>query len=362
MNQKKPPKPSHRVMPSRPSGPLHRQAMSLGDVASIKETQGFSQGKQADYYPSALKPHFAQFRLLFPNVPSDESVILVFRGTFSVNDRQDFPGRAYVTTRNIYFYSNHLGLVFMSRTNFGSISEVTAAPGRDCDFLFFHIIPERGSDIPGRITIKTFLEPLELLQQRLNYLINIPASDESPSIENIFNSLSNMENEYMKQPVGTGGGEESHYVSPTKALTITGKPEEITKISGPITPNKAGRNETSYFKLPSQPVFYVPRGVRHIGAEKIFEVSAKALFHILFGDKSPVWQLLQYQRRATGKNTAVLIVCMYTDQLGIHQSMWHHENSTRLRRDFKFLVRYIDVIGKSISGILQSIPLIHNRV
>jgi hypothetical protein len=54
------------------------------------------------------------------------------------------------------------------------------------------------------------------------------------------------------------------------------------------------------FKLPAQPVNYVPQGNLNLAAEKIFDISPKALFHILFGDKSAVWQLLLHERMAQG--------------------------------------------------------------
>lgn len=36
--------------------------------------------------------------------------------------------------------------------------------------------------------------------------------------------------------------------------------------------------------------------------EKNFDVSSKALFHVMFGDKSVVWQLLYHERRARRKH------------------------------------------------------------
>ena len=54
------------------------------------------------------------------------------------------------------------------------------------------------------------------------------------------------------------------------------------------------------FKLPNQPVQYVPQGNLHVAAEKIFNISPKALFHVLFGDKSALWQSLLHERMASG--------------------------------------------------------------
>ncbi len=116
--------------------------------------------------------------MLFPNTSRDDKLLLVFRATWNPNEQQEFPGRVYVTQHDIYFYSHHLGLVLISSIGIDSITEVTAAPGKDCDFIFLHLREDASAVGFTRITIKTFLEPLRLLQSRLNYLIDISQSDE----------------------------------------------------------------------------------------------------------------------------------------------------------------------------------------
>lgn len=116
--------------------------------------------------------------MLFPNVSREDKVLLVFRAAWNPNEQQEFPGRVYVTQHDIYFYSHHLGLVLISGVSMDSITEVTAAPGKDCDFIFLHLREDTSSAGFTRITIKTFLEPLRLLQSRLNYLIDVSQSKE----------------------------------------------------------------------------------------------------------------------------------------------------------------------------------------
>ena len=50
------------------------------------------------------------------------------------------------------------------------------APEKDCDYLFLHLKPDTGEEEDGEIpratiTIKTYLEPLQLLQRRLQGLV-----------------------------------------------------------------------------------------------------------------------------------------------------------------------------------------------
>ena len=65
-------------------------------------------------------------------------------------------------------------------------------------------------------------------------------------------------------------------------------------------PAKTGK-EIQKFKLPAQAVQYAPQGMQASVARE-FGVSAKALFHVMFGDKSAVFQLL-YRNRWADKIT-----------------------------------------------------------
>lgn len=289
-------------------GPLHRQTVSLdGDASKVqRDVLGLTKDYPS-YYPQALRPQDAQFRLLFRNVKREEPLVMVFRATWNPNDRQEFPGRAYVTTRNIYFYSHHFGLVLTTSVSFDIIKEVTAAPGRDCDFLFLHTLARPEKPTPARVTIKTFLEPLRLLQKRLNFLIEDSSAVEPQGLEAIFRTLTKMEADTpnrvpsmesfedvtaLDDNIDTDGqGLKRDHRAPVyidKDLNIsqrvTGRPRDAPK-----------------FRLPSQPVEYTPRGKLRLAAEKILDINPKALFHVLFGDKSAVWQLLLYERNARGR-------------------------------------------------------------
>lgn len=267
-----------------------------------------------NYYPLQLKTQDAQFRLLFPNVRREEKLVLVFKATWNPNEQEEFPGRIYVTGKDLYFYSHHLGLVLITSVGLSSISEVTAASGRDCDFLFLHL--KEGAERNGftRITVKTFLEPLRLLQRRLNFLVQNCNSEESLDLEAIMKALIKLEHD---DPGHSPSLESWDDVS-------NGTPAEDASNLGRRTSQKAGRDlratirvdrglygdvskfgegkEVAKFKLPAQAVIYTPQGMKRIAVEKQFEISPKALFHVMFGDKSAVWQLLYHERRAQCKS------------------------------------------------------------
>jgi hypothetical protein len=295
--------------------PRHRQAVSLDGGDSTKIQRSIVSGINYEYpsfFPACLRIQDAQFRLLFPNVKREESLIMVFRATWNPNDNQEFPGRAFVTTRNIYFYSHHFGLVLTMSAPLSGISEVTAASGRDCDFLFLHNVPYPGDDSARRVTVKTFLEPLRLLQKRLNYLIKAAVSDEPPDLESIYKALIKMETDSIARSVSMESWEEISLDVPQDGRSFSGagvSSKRTKDIRIPVYVEKdlnldlerssLGR-DFQKFKLPNQPVQYVPQGNLHLGAEKVFDISPKALFHVLFGDKSVLWQLLLHERMAQG--------------------------------------------------------------
>ena len=173
---------------SNPS-PLHGKIIS----PSGDEKRGISPLEYPNYYPLQLKTQDAQFRLLFPSVRQDERVVLVFKATWSPDEQQELPGRVYVTSKEIYFYSNHLGLAHITNIGLDSISEITGATGKECDFIFCHL-KDGNNQATGhnRITIKTFLEPLNLLQRRLIFLVRSCTSQET-NIEEIMKTLIKME-------------------------------------------------------------------------------------------------------------------------------------------------------------------------
>ncbi|KAF2484224.1 hypothetical protein BDY17DRAFT_295237 [Neohortaea acidophila] len=305
-------KPPHVVHPATEPTPMgHRKTVSVTASTDTNLPGQLVRHSLAgaeeypNYYPLALKAQHAQFKILFPSVPRSEKIVLVFRATWNPNEQQEFPGRVYVTTKEIYFYSHHLGLVLITGVSLASINEVTSAPGKDCDFLYLHL--KEASKLEGRkrITVKVFLDSLRLLQRRLNYLVQNANSDAPDSLEEVIKTLIKMESEkhersssadswedltYDPESSAVGGDENSaryHRERNIKAsLRIDGSLHGETARTG---------REVQKFQLPRHPVAYAPTGMQASIARE-FTVSAKALFHVIFGDKSAVFQLLYCNR------------------------------------------------------------------
>lgn len=286
---------------STPVPVAHRKTISLGGPSpSLAQRPTVVTDDFPNYYPLALRMQDAQFRMLFPNVPRDEKLVLVFRAVWNPTEQQEFPGRVYVTMKDIYFYSNHLGLVLITGISMPSVEEVTAAPGKDCDFLFIHFKPDSREDGATRITVKTFLEPLKLLLRRLNFLVR-NASSKEYSLEEVVKRLIKFE--------ATADGEHSPSAESWEDVSIHtpmdsgygGKDvKRSLRIDGNLfEPQGAAFNKNATkFKLPPHPVNFAPQGMTEVAIEKEFDISAKGLFHILFGDKSAVFQMLYRERWA----------------------------------------------------------------
>ena len=249
----------------------------------------------------SLKAHDAQFRVLFTDVPRSEKVVLVFTAMWNPNEQQEFPGRVYVTTESIYFYSNHFGMVLVTEISLASIEEVTAAPGREneCDFLFLHFKESLGHTQARRVTIKTFLASLSLLQRRLDYLVRNANSENPASLEEVFKVFTKMGSEKPRSSPSMQSWEELGYSQGEEAdvRTTKNRSQDLKtslRIDGRLYGEQAGRTgrEVTKFKLPSQAVKYKPQGMGDAAVVRSFNISAKALFHVIFGDRSAVFQIL----------------------------------------------------------------------
>lgn len=288
----------------------HRKTQSLDTDIGLSHAHGASSAAPAEgtyppSYPTELVAQDAHFRTLFPMRGGDEIVLLVFRATWSASATQELPGRCYVTAKRVYFYSHYLGLVFTSVVSLTHITGVTAAAGRDCDHLFLHLHPDpddTGSVLEDtgedeRVLVKVYLEPVRLLQRRLLLLVKARHEAEETGSEGMGNAAAlvalvalEREEEGGEEGGQRGGadteswedlGEEKGEMVMVTQRGIDGRVKEVTRV-----------------KLPAMPIEYRPRGMARVAFEREFEVSPKALFHVMFGDRSWVWQRLYFERRA----------------------------------------------------------------
>ncbi|KAL1297017.1 hypothetical protein AAFC00_004611 [Neodothiora populina] len=337
----------------------HRKTLSVGNSLDMTRASQLSLDEAINDYPLtlkaddalSLKAHDAQFRVLFTDVPRSEKVVLVFTAMWSPNEQQEFPGRVYVTTNSIYFYSNHFGMILITEIGLTSIDEVTAAPGREneCDYIFLHLKESPRNPESRRVTVKTFLASLKLLQRRLDYLVRNANLDTPASLEEVFKVFAKISVEDpSKSPslqsweeLGYSQGEDNEVRGPKDR---PGNLKASLRIDGTLYGERAGRTgrEVTKFRLPAQPVVYKPAGAGDATVVKDFNISAKALFHVMFGDRSAVFQILYRHRPVTN----------------IKQTPWTHNPQGRLVRQFTCTVHD----GREIEADTQSIDVMNDHL
>ena len=299
---------------SSPNLSPHRKTSSLPtDTTSIKGIKPTTQ-EYPSSYPHQLKTQDAQFRLLFPNV--SETVVYVFKAMWSLNDYQEFPGRVYVTTREIYFYSNHIGLTLILGVSLQSISEVTAAQGRFFDLLFFHLNESGHQGLSTRITVKTFLEPLKVLEHRLNFLVRSSVSNQPLDLGSIIKGLIDLGQDSSSESSLESWEEASLKTTQEYVFGRRRIPQNHRDLKASVIVDRGfyaeatkrdETKDTNKIKLPKQPVNYVPTEMGSAVVEKVFDISPKALFHVMFGDRSAIFYYVRdAQRKCTGNFDMIL--------------------------------------------------------
>jgi len=310
-------------------------------------------------YPLELKAQHATFRLLFPSVPLREKLVLVFNAAWSStttdakeNKRLAGNGRIFVTPDNMYFYGHQMGLVVLYTISLDMITEVTGAPGRDCDYIFLHLSQVDMNDTGlARITLKLFLENLPLLHSRLNLLIDDLQAEEPMELSELVSALVNVEQEeYDKKSPSVESWEEVPSRTPVDDGTAFERP--MPRNARDLFDHRSSRNSrkpASKLQLPTHPVVYEPEGMGKSVAERHFEISAKACFHVLFGDKSFVFPKIYFERRAKE----------------IAQGPWELQDHGRMKRQFKYKVDYVDMLGRTKPGDVvdyQTVDLFSDHV
>ena len=294
------PRPSPLPSPG-PSTTSHRKTISATDDSRQNSRIANSFADFPSYYPAPLRAHDAQFRTIFPNVSYKERVVLVFRASWSGDGTQELPGRVFATPNEIYFYSHHLGLVLVTSVNMENISAVTAESTSSHDYINLHVSERDGRD-EKIILLKTFLDNPRLLQQRLNFLVaNCNSEDDEPmGLEPVLGQLVDLEENHKPQTLAAADSWDE-YTGVRRAAPRAQVPKlkvDRNLYSGGDSTALADGTEVTRLKLPSRPVKYTPLNVKATAAEKVLDVSAKALLHIMFGDRSAIFPTIYQERRA----------------------------------------------------------------
>ncbi|KAK6529177.1 SNF1-interacting protein [Arthrobotrys megalospora] len=285
----------------------HRKAISLDLESQVSAIPQLQVPPKADSYPTnypdELRQHDAQFRILFSDVPREEIVLLVFRATWKPNDAQEFPGRAFVTPAAMYFYSHYLGLVLVNQIRLQFITDVQVTPGKASDLLCLHLkeAEELGPLSDEDIAVTTFLEPIWVLQRRLRYLVNLTGTEKQPSLYEVMDNLTQMENEPQQSPTSDSWEEislaEGLEDASLKASQTSHRHRSMRQLVEQVTGIQAGENQKQ--SPAASPFTFIPPANTVNTFNQTFPISAKSLFCLIFGDKSKVFHSLYSKRRSS---------------------------------------------------------------
>ncbi|KAK4190458.1 hypothetical protein QBC35DRAFT_428616 [Podospora australis] len=346
-----------------PPASLHRKTQSVDTNIALdraSEIEKAPADNTPTNYPPELRAQYAQFRLIFPSAPPEEKPVLVFNAAWSSTPAEGKEdqlltgnGRIFVTADRMYFYGHQLGLVVAYTISLDSITEVTSAPGRDCDFIYLHLNQDMHDTAYSRITIKLFLEDYALLQNRLNLLIDDLQAAEPMELSEIISTLISIEKSRdEKRSPSVESWEEVSANTPVDDGTRFGRPvsRRVHDLSGKYrSPSYGPKRVMQKFQLPAHPVVLEPEGMGQAVAERHFEISSKACFHVLFGDKSFIFPKLYFERRA--KEVA--------------QGPWELQDHGKMKRNFRFKVDYVDMLGRNKPGEVtdtQTIDIFNDHI
>jgi len=128
----------------------------------------------------------------------------------------------------------------------------------------------------------------------LNYLIDISQSEDQMSLEDIMSALIKMEHDDPTRSPSMESWEDVDVNTPIDDGTIAGRTRHHRDLRHAVHIDKGlhvgrMRKDVAAFHLPSHPVIYEPENMQQRAVERQFEISTKALFHVMFGDKSTVF-------------------------------------------------------------------------
>ncbi|KAL2201071.1 hypothetical protein P885DRAFT_73421 [Corynascus similis CBS 632.67] len=326
------------------SASSHRKTVSVdATITDVKAREQVLSDSFPPNYPPELRAQYAQFRLFFPAALVDDKPVLVFNAAWSSASSEGKEGamagngRIFVTPDRMYFYGHQMGLVVAYAINLDSITELTSAPGRDCDFIFLHLNQDMPDIAYSRITIKVFLEDYSLLHSRLNLLVDNLQAAEPMEVSELIAALSSLHKEQDdRRSPSVESWEEVSSNTPADDGTPFGRPvfRRGHDSHGRHRSFRGLKKSIHKLQLPIHPVVYEPQDMGKSVAERHFEISAKSCFHVLFGDKSFIFPKLYFERGAKD----------------IAQGPWELQDHGRMRRQFFFKVEYVDMLGRKRPG------------
>lgn len=256
-------------------------------------------------YPIELKSQDLQMRAIFQTAvdhdPNDR-VVTVFRCLWSPNPRQELPGRVFVTLKNLYVYSYSLGFVCAVKKPLTEIVSVQGSPDNAWENLY--VLGTDGAVLRCRV----FLDSGRLVQRRLQIILSNVLSDSPRNLEEMLPILQDGDSDHKILTENDGWYEREsdlgyidnvqgehdekfsqeelseHLVKQYRDLR--NKRKEVKATKRPTS--SSARSVAS--KTVDTPDYSLHSSTAQKVVDREFLCPPKALFHIMFGQKSRMFK------------------------------------------------------------------------
>lgn len=289
-------------------------------------------------YPIGLRAQDMQLRSIFQGLvgtgPNDRTV-LVCRCMIRINSTHHVPARLYFTPNGLFIYSHSLGMTSTFAIPIKALVSVEGRTKIQQDTLF--IITSHGTT-----SFTVYLESRRILQKRIQFLIDNYHSPNPFTIEEIVQKL---------QEIGDGQRNDHWEIDEEDVSGQNDNTEKVSAMEAIFRDEERSPNEQKFLNLylanflkgEKLPVYAAsaPKQLQPAVASSInepdmsklmtqlcveheFEHSPKTLFHVMFGEKSPVFRY---------DDSGSLI------RTGVEFTPWILVDSQRMEREINFVIK-----------------------
>ncbi|CAN6611419.1 membrane-anchored lipid-binding protein Sip3p [Trichomonascus vanleenenianus] len=232
-----------------------------------------------DYYPAELRAQDTQMRAIFQSVVDNDPmdrVVLVVRALVAPNPKQELPARIFVTPRNCYIYSHIFGFTAVVKKPYSEWLSCEGHAGTSWDTIYW--VDKDGSSVSARV----FLDSGRIIQKRMQYLMDI-LDNKEVTLKDIVDKMRCL----GMPPKAIDNGEFSG--SDGGMATRENDTRQLLHDYLSIRRPKTIRAITSRSQMQSSTMIDLALTMDQKVAERTFDISAKTLFYVTFGDLSPVF-------------------------------------------------------------------------
>ncbi|KAL2312543.1 Pleckstrin y domain-containing protein [Schizosaccharomyces pombe] len=267
---------------------LERQNVYIEDLSNPSYKR-LAREIHIEKLPSELKLRNAEFRGIFGESEAS-TVLFVCRVCSKREDQIRMPGRMYCTMKGIYIYYNINGLVLIEHFPISSILNVKQFTSTKCDYFYMNI-----QNI-GTVRFRLYLDSSKALTDRLNVLLCNYIADKPNSSIQLLSCIKRLNDDAKRfERGGDDNALKSYGVQPSQEDLLIRRGRSSRALTNLINKNESNDSfmeDLRDFKiamLPKETVQVVrSHHLDDIVFDRVYNVSTKALFHIVFGDRSTV--------------------------------------------------------------------------